>query len=458
MSDNRWLQPGSNNDGSPRGEFSNREDSGKPRFAVIRHAERADSWGGDGQWVNSADFQRFPMDPPLTREGIAVAGEVGQQVARDLTDVHGENGPVTLVSSPFFRCVQTAVELCRATEPGSKILIDHELGEVYGREIFGECEPQDVLRSMDESIAYCHNHGVEVEPVRVGRLSRWPEKVQEARFRLLCRFLHYLKQGFHLKKNFALITHSDGVIAALSAMPSMRTVSVAKVGNCGYFLGIQRSIPDGQLHLSQSGSWLPPQSESDSESVDWPELQCRHASFDWACPARGPAPQRWRASEQAFTQGWVVEQFGIEVELTGSEPLTSRIRRWSRNSEFSEKNIRGLLKCGSWETSAGEGSWWSAETSSCLPAGSTSMSESTDPIGLSNSKCCAGDFGSQPTCLALLEESQEGPEEMHSALSSKVPELMVGSPAGRSEDLSWLQTVKASSLMVRRNARRTVAL
>ena len=50
-----------------------------------------------------------------------------------------------VVSSPFFRCVQTACEICLALggpEEDVILLLDRELGEVYGPSMMGAEEPK----------------------------------------------------------------------------------------------------------------------------------------------------------------------------------------------------------------------------------------------------------------------------------------------------------------------------
>eukprot|EP00438_Fugacium_kawagutii_P002534 Skav207750 [mRNA] locus=scaffold181:71271:72819:- [translate_table: standard] len=43
-----------------------------------------------------------------------------------------------VVCSPYSRCVQTAVKICKRLGPNVKMLIDLSLGEVYGPSVMGE--------------------------------------------------------------------------------------------------------------------------------------------------------------------------------------------------------------------------------------------------------------------------------------------------------------------------------
>mmetsp|Transcript_4993 Transcript_4993/g.11650 ORF Transcript_4993/g.11650 Transcript_4993/m.11650 type:complete len:434 (+) Transcript_4993:3-1304(+) len=386
-------------------------------FVVMRHAERADSWGQD-DWFKTKDFQRWPMDPPLAPEGLEMARETGSQIAYKLGGVDGGadgcERPFTIVSSPFFRCVQTAVELARAPEWGAsrpRILLDNQLGEVFSRDVFGDDEPAGGgTRDAEEIVAYCKRHGVELEGQRVGERPRWPEDLPSARCRLLCRFLRYLEQGHTLKKNFALVTHCDGVTAAMSAMPSMSDVSVAKVHYCGYFLGIAKS-QDAQI--TALGSDLPLQASltSDSES------------------ASGQVSQVSAMPQTSRAKGWALQHSGVELQSSESEALTPRIRRWSTKSNLKEEHIRELLRCGS-----------RGVASIC----STGVSSTCVASTASDSTAFSCDSPKLLRTRSAIEERQ--PE----TLAEELP--IVAASAEGSVFRGRLLAVKASSLMLRRNA------
>mmetsp|Transcript_9727 Transcript_9727/g.21777 ORF Transcript_9727/g.21777 Transcript_9727/m.21777 type:complete len:457 (-) Transcript_9727:199-1569(-) len=348
------------------------ENGYEQRFAVMRHAERADCWGNT-DWYGSEDMQRWPSDPPLTQGGITSAQQVGRQLAahfgcRDLSAY-----PLTVASSPYFRCVQTAVELCRAVGPGSKILLDNELGEVFGYEAFGDFEPQigQVTRSMEEILAYCQLNGVEVEVQKVGRQPQWPESMPQARLRLICRFLHYLEESHRVHRDFILVTHAEGVTSALSALPSMRRTSMNKVDYCGYILGMARRLTPTLVTSTPSKSSVEQSSSDDDMSPGQARWlpSCLKSSAGPPSPGIEQAPlhkfQSPRRRECWEEEGWVMKQFNVEVEDSDWEPWTPKIRRWSGRCKFSEDRIRRLLRLSSTGTTTPyDGCAWSSATSS----------------------------------------------------------------------------------------------
>mmetsp|Transcript_4994 Transcript_4994/g.11654 ORF Transcript_4994/g.11654 Transcript_4994/m.11654 type:complete len:475 (+) Transcript_4994:3-1427(+) len=425
-------------------------------FVVMRHAERADSWGND-DWFRSEEFSRWPMDPPLSQEGIATARRTGQQLAADLGGVGGDRRPFTLVSSPFFRCVQTAVELCRGSGAGSKLLLDYELGEVFGPEFFGEVEPRcGMTRSKEEVLDYCRQNDVEVEVRCVGQSPQWPETLPGARLRFLCRFMHYLEEARIFKRNFALVTHLNCVVAALSAMPMMRRVSVASVDYGGYFMATARTSSTRRVTSSRLS---PPRLMlADSASPGSEESE------------KCLKPQLSRMLKHSRTEGWVVEHFRVVVDRVESEPLTSRIRRWSRHSDFSEEHIKVLLKCSSLEANTDESRFWSNGTSSSTETSAStgtsssmwgsSTSESTVTLGdsptrlTSQSDDCISGFGhdawqaSSESQVARQEEAPRVVSDFESLESFNAPNLLVVARHG--DFVAHLSEVKASTLMARR--------
>lgn len=215
---------------------------------VVRHAERADSsfafWGGDGKlWTNSADFRRWPLDPPLSDNGREEAREMA-----DTIKLYAEERETTIhviVCSPFLRCIQTALEICNACGPETRLMIDNSLGEVYGPRIMGEIEPSWTHRPIEEVVGECRRLGIRVADEAVGRRPRWPEELPDARQRYVTAFLRYLNRSLKAKRNFILVTHGDCVGSCLSMMPTQEGSfhRVESVHFGGMFLGCRQMIP-----------------------------------------------------------------------------------------------------------------------------------------------------------------------------------------------------------------------
>jgi len=83
------------------------------------------------RWTQTEDYTRWPLDPPLSDEGSATA----QQLAGDVSDYYQERCSRldVVLTSPYLRCIQTAVAICDKLGPNVRLVIDNSLGEIYGR-------------------------------------------------------------------------------------------------------------------------------------------------------------------------------------------------------------------------------------------------------------------------------------------------------------------------------------
>eukprot|EP00931_Biecheleriopsis_adriatica_P048811 TRINITY_DN28203_c0_g1_i1.p1 TRINITY_DN28203_c0_g1~~TRINITY_DN28203_c0_g1_i1.p1 ORF type:complete len:405 (-),score=77.61 TRINITY_DN28203_c0_g1_i1:3-1190(-) len=234
--------------------------SQKLRVVVLRHGERADQ-ATPQAWYRSELGRRYPFDPPLTHRGRMQASEV----AKELDKAYGRDFEL-VISSPFIRCIETAVVICKQLDLG--LCVDRELGEIFAPEYFGDWEePGPSLRSEEEVMAFVPKDvrlvGISDvgEPLSevstgkqanffVGEASRWPET--EGRLRLASRVEQLsnkasLLGGAHL----VLVTHGDCVAASLAlGLTGGRSDStlpkVTKVPCCSYIVLERRCAPDEQ--------------------------------------------------------------------------------------------------------------------------------------------------------------------------------------------------------------------
>eukprot|EP00418_Pyrodinium_bahamense_P063503 CAMPEP_0179091980 /NCGR_PEP_ID=MMETSP0796-20121207/42045_1 /TAXON_ID=73915 /ORGANISM="Pyrodinium bahamense, Strain pbaha01" /LENGTH=252 /DNA_ID=CAMNT_0020789579 /DNA_START=19 /DNA_END=775 /DNA_ORIENTATION=- len=220
-------------------------------FAVVRHTERADSWSAtvNGEsWHHTDDFRRWgPMDPPLSDDGLQAAGVIGQRL-RGSAEACGAELHV-VVSSPYLRCVQTAVEICRELGPSVRMLLDSSLGEIYGPSVMGPEEPAGTTRPTELLVDYCRARGVVCPLHGVGQQAFWPEDLAAARRRFAGRFLEYIHRGTKVQRNFVLVTHADCLGAALRLMPTHADQIVRRADFGAMFLARRGSgarAPAGQ--------------------------------------------------------------------------------------------------------------------------------------------------------------------------------------------------------------------
>jgi len=226
----------------------------KQLFSVVRHAERADgvfAFVDSSRWSFTEDANLWPLDPPLSDVGLETAFEIGKRLAQSAAELGSTIHVV--VSSPYCRCTQTALLICKALGPGVRLLVDRSLGEVYGPSVMGPTKPTCPVRSIDQTIQFGKFKGINC-PVRViGTWPTWPEQLKTAQRRYSLRFLSFLQRSITARRNFVLVTHADGVGAALSMMPSLVERAVEKVEYGGMFLA-KRDLPGEKKHSGREVS------------------------------------------------------------------------------------------------------------------------------------------------------------------------------------------------------------
>ena len=186
-------------------------------------------------------------------------GALLQGLASPQADLH------VVVTSPFFRCVQTAVLICKHFGRGSKLLIDNSLGEIYGPCLMGDIEPPKPVRPLSESLSFCSAHSVETLEVRrlLGKWPTWPESLKQARNRFGGRFVEYLKRGHRVKRNFVLVSHADCVGSVLTLIPGAGE-NIEKVHFGGHFIAFH---PQKPLEVTSPTVTLSPLEQLDHAAV-----------------------------------------------------------------------------------------------------------------------------------------------------------------------------------------------
>lgn len=277
---------------------------------MIRHTEREDT---ANQWCHEALQQVcWRSDPALSSEGIKQASLIASEIARK-----SQSKFDVVVTSPYFRCVQTAVELCKHVGTDTSLLLDRSLGEVYGPQVLGEeCQPApgSLLREFDDVRRYCEENGIKVRTKVVGTWPQWGEHKGMARVRFVRRFLQYLQRSQRTGLSFALVTHGDGVAAMLSTMPAMQGRVIKQVGFGGYFLAktsVATPIPvRGQIERADLLS------DSDVEES---------------------------STSGSDAQTWTVSYSSVKIGAPIEEHFATRISRWAKKFGYAERTINHLL-------------------------------------------------------------------------------------------------------------------
>jgi len=228
-------------------------------LAVVRHTNRADACDAlvnGEQWVLTEDFTKRPLDPPLSDSGIEEAQRVGQKI-RDFAEA-SDGAFDVVVTSSYYRCIQTAVEICKRQSGRCRLIVDHDLGEVFGPEVLGHKKPRRHLRPCMEWMSYCSQHGVRCQTGQLGKRPTWPEHLAAARRRYTKHFLTCIQRSTISRQNFVIVSHDQCVRAALSIMPSHFNRCISSVPDGGCFLA--KRMPSNREVLVRE----PPPQESNS--------------------------------------------------------------------------------------------------------------------------------------------------------------------------------------------------
>eukprot|EP00929_Paragymnodinium_shiwhaense_P017949 TRINITY_DN12784_c0_g2_i2.p1 TRINITY_DN12784_c0_g2~~TRINITY_DN12784_c0_g2_i2.p1 ORF type:complete len:771 (+),score=144.97 TRINITY_DN12784_c0_g2_i2:292-2604(+) len=320
--------------------------------AVVRHCERADSVSGmiDGQrWYATEDYKQYPLDPPLSDAGLIAAADLADKLAgfvddvsftRKATDGSGSVNSMqsfrssgsllssedeavpqigVVVTSPYFRCLQTAVAICEQF-PNALLLVDNAMGEVYGPSVMGSAQPgANMLRPAKDAVEYCRSRGIAGRARVVGKWPEWPEDLRSARSRFAQRYLSYLHRSVRTRKNFVIVTHGDGLAAVLSLMPSHRNYFIEEVDYGAGFFAHREATTKG--------------SKQDLAAL----LEDGLEDIDEAATCQG--------GDLQAAEGWQVQSFDVKLRKMEAVPPDGmkRTKSLARRGEFSQEQIQQLL-------------------------------------------------------------------------------------------------------------------
>jgi len=292
--------------------------------AVIRHGERQDSVFCSA-WHGTADCQQHPFDCPISDHAVLDARHTARQL-RNFADFG------VIVASPYLRCVQTAIAL--ADELDLMVLLDNELGEVFGPPVFGDVDPMErfvagrAWRSRQELYTAVKDwrpkllQGFSKEPVErvcwkkiLGRPPIRGEEMQDAHRRYARRFLTYLSRGRRAQKNMILVSHGIMVQTCLKVLPSTSGRGVASIPYCGGLMAnlCQISKQVAGTEMDDDAAHFVADSSSPQNPVpagDWPERATERTSTGN------------EHIEQAQLHGWDVQPLGVSFESTDDTPKT----------------------------------------------------------------------------------------------------------------------------------------
>lgn len=216
-------------------------------FALVRHGDRLDHANPE-QWFRSAEGKKYPFDCPLTRTGMERATSVGHVLRQAQSKFR------LIVTSPYLRCVQTAICICKALDNQPCIALDDDIGEVYGPATMGDWLVPPPSRPAEDLVALIEEAGIKLVPGphsgKFGTKPPWGENIADARVRMLAASENYTRRSARIGKNFILVSHGDCFASTLAQMLRSRIGGtpldvLEGIDYCAYFVA-RRECRNGE--------------------------------------------------------------------------------------------------------------------------------------------------------------------------------------------------------------------
>eukprot|EP00931_Biecheleriopsis_adriatica_P022257 TRINITY_DN14353_c0_g2_i3.p1 TRINITY_DN14353_c0_g2~~TRINITY_DN14353_c0_g2_i3.p1 ORF type:complete len:486 (+),score=26.02 TRINITY_DN14353_c0_g2_i3:42-1499(+) len=299
-----------------------------PVVGVMRHAERADA-RLDHPWGISHDAKSWPHDPPITANGMQQTKERVKEIS--LSD----NSFDVIVSSPYLRCVQTALII--AEELDVFVILDYQLGELLGPSVFGPISPETVpWRPHDQLLAALVScDDVPVESSRLyanevlGRPPVWPESLKDAQARYAARHLTYMRRACQAQKNCLLVTHSHMLQSCLKVLPATSSLDTKSVDFCGTVL--QKLRESKSLHSPARATSSHPQTCADTST----SIATLVGDGAWA-----HTPSRQSFIEEAGQSWWETSLHGFHFHNHSNINLEKYLSNRAQNRTISHPKSR----------------------------------------------------------------------------------------------------------------------
>lgn len=200
---------------------------------AIRHGERADD-----PLANEAGRVKLHYDPPLSKHGEAQAHMTGKYIRDMICNLErstGESKRIIILSSPFLRCIQTALFLSSGLEYFHKntIYVTNEISEIQKSKFFDRNVLQDLhirkhsFRDIISHHDFANTKGVKIKEKSFSKITtstsrqifsknepNFPENISECSSRFAKARKHINEK--YLPSNSSntiviVVTHSIGV-------------------------------------------------------------------------------------------------------------------------------------------------------------------------------------------------------------------------------------------------------
>jgi broad specificity phosphatase PhoE len=330
------------------------------RYAIVRHAERADScWHSD--WCFSKDAQAYPFDPPLTPNGVHQARACGARLQQLEPPQEGWS---VVICSPFLRCLQTAVEICKAT--GASLIIDEGWGEVRFREML-ETEMSNTQQGLTRPYQFLARY-VEQEGVKLrnpdapcGNVldEKAPESLQDARVRYARKFVLGLDRAMLSQSSVIVVSHGESLPGCLPLFKDYRNAEVISAPFCGMVVGRLEQPSTAKARsvaqLSADITGIPTTSDASAMSgildgLSVIEMNCEVRQLPAATPTQelGRLPAWMRSRKVKFRAGSAALMQALGIYDSGesrSRELPQTTTQSSVTDRPSFRSVDNMIEC-----------------------------------------------------------------------------------------------------------------
>jgi broad specificity phosphatase PhoE len=182
----------------------------KKYLIFIRHGERKDRVG--------EKVLLHPCDPELTEKGKKYCCECGKELKNELKKLNIDLNRVKLLSSPFFRALQTSKEFLNGLNLPQTIYIDNNLCEYFFEKEFKDQNPFEflsIISNEKKEISLYKNEMKDCKLILLNSYELLPKKV-EIREDVVKRLKNYIPQ---LKKDLYEDKENDAYILVTHACP-----------------------------------------------------------------------------------------------------------------------------------------------------------------------------------------------------------------------------------------------
>jgi hypothetical protein len=172
---------------------------------------------------------------------------------------------LTVICSPFMRCVETGIEICKVF--GCDMMIDQAWGEVMSPDLFGGDKtigkhPTRELKAL-VNLALAAKVEVKNTCVFLGDKPVYPETVDTARSRYGKEFQSSLERSQSTQRSFIIVTHGEALPVCLSFFENPPAL-MGQVPYGAYFIGSWVAEEDLPPESTRA-----PSDHADDESTAW---------------------------------------------------------------------------------------------------------------------------------------------------------------------------------------------